>query len=240
MLAFEGEREDRASEWLLSSLLPLDFLERTYYGWRLGALGGHALRVAAYSYVISEAYGLSQITCERYRLAGAFHDIGKLLLPERLLDKPSSLENSERREIEAHTLKGYKLLIGSGDKQLQEAATVALHHHECVDGSGYPNGLVGDAIALSARIVSVADVFDALSSDRPYRAALTEEESVKWISQRAGVCFDKAVVDAFMFGRHSYPDLLPRLHWFTDHAEERVVGFERLDEDLPDIWNLTS
>jgi HD-GYP domain-containing protein (c-di-GMP phosphodiesterase class II) len=227
------QRDDGGGIWLLSSILPLGFLEASFNGWQLGSLGGHALRVAAYTYVIAEQYGLHERVCERFRIAAAFHDIGKLLLPTDLLNKPAPLTPAERCEVENHTRLGYDLLLASKHPSLREAALVAFCHHERIDGSGYPHKRTDQEIPLSARIVGVADVFDALTSQRPYRAAYSEEEALGFLQKGSGSRFDHSVVDALVQTLKTYPKLGERLRWFTgEKLPEVLPALEKTDSSL--------
>ncbi|MCA9839318.1 MAG: HD-GYP domain-containing protein [Trueperaceae bacterium] len=208
--------------WSIHSILPPDLLRQSWDGWHLGLLDGHALRVAAYSYVTAKALGLSDSKAEELRTASAFHDIGKLMIPEDILDKPGLLNNNERARVEAHTLYGYEMLRDSSHQLMEQAALIALHHHEKVDGSGYPYGLNSDEIPLYARIVSVCDVFDALSTDRAYREALPEKKVMELLWQGAGSHFDRDVLHAFAEALEHYPDLGNRLRTFCDFDVSRT------------------
>jgi putative two-component system response regulator len=137
------------------------------------------------------------------------HDIGKIAVSDVVLNKTGPLDAVERAEMERHTLTGHELLAGSGNELLDVAAVIACTHHERWDGSGYPNGLVGEAIPLEGRIAAVADVFDALTSDRPYRRAVPAAEARAHIAAGSGTAFDPQVVDAFLrvvrLTRRDYP-----------------------------------
>lgn len=200
---------------VISNLLPSDLLNVSFDGWQIGLLDGHALRVAAYSFATAKNLGLNAEDCESLRAAAAFHDIGKLLVPSDILTKPGLLTLDERTRVEAHTQYGYELLKNSRDERLREAAVVALHHHEKMDGTGYPHGLKGHDIPLSARIVSVVDVFDALTTDRSYRDARTEHETLELLWQGAGSHFDESILQAFTSTLHSHHELGESLRWFT-------------------------
>lgn len=166
--------------------------------------GEHVERVAECARLIAVELGLTAVVAERLRLAGPLHDIGKIAISEAILRKPGALSPRERSAMERHTEVGRELLAGSGNELLELAATVAWTHHENWDGSGYPRGLAGDEIPLAGRIVTVADVFDALTSDRPYRGARTPEDALAYVIEQRGRKFDPAVVDAFArsFVRH--------------------------------------
>jgi putative two-component system response regulator len=163
-----------------------------------GATGSHLERVGAYTAEIAGALDLPDAEVELFRLAAPLHDIGKIAIGDRILRKTGMLTDEERALMEQHTDIGRDLLGGSGSELLELAATIAWTHHERWNGSGYPRGLEGDAIPLAGRIVAVADVFDALSSDRPYRPRLSVGEARAWIVDGSGRAFDPHVVDAFV------------------------------------------
>ena len=123
------------------------------------------------------------------------HDVGKIGTPDDILRKPGPLTAAERAVMKRHTTNGYEILADSESELLRLAATIALTHHERCDGSGYPNALVGDDIPLEGRITAVADVFDALLSDRVYRPALSTPEAVVVLEQGRGTEFDPEIVD---------------------------------------------
>jgi putative two-component system response regulator len=140
------------------------------------------------------------VNATELKLASVLHDIGKLSTPDSVLMKPGRLSHSERKEIERHALAGYKLLAGSTSGMLRLAASIALTHHEKFDGSGYPSGLAGDQIPIEGRIAAVADVFDALTSDRVYRSAWSVERALAELEAERGKHFDPLVLDAFTAG----------------------------------------
>lgn len=211
---------DSPRHWTIGDLLPPHLLTLAARGWELGALGGHALRVAAISYAVARSYGLHERICQRLRHAAAFHDIGKMMLPQALLTKPGGLTPDERQLVQNHTVYGYQLLLRSDEPTLREAAVIAYCHHERVDGRGYPRQRAGGEIPLSARIVSVADVFDALTSDRSYRPALSEARALELLREGHGRHFDAEVVTAFLALLERQPDLGRRLRWFTQRRPE--------------------
>ena len=163
-----------------------------------GATGAHLERVGAYTADIAAALGLPKTQVQLLRLAAPLHDIGKIAVGDRILRKTGMLTDDERRLMENHAEVGRDLLGGSGSELLELAATIAWTHHERWDGSGYPRRLKGEEIPLEGRIVAVADVFDALSSDRPYRPRLSLDEARTWILEGSGKAFDPKVVDAFV------------------------------------------
>jgi two-component system response regulator RpfG len=160
--------------------------------------GNHVIRMARYSRLIAEAIGLDAQESETIELAAPLHDIGKIGLPDHILLKADKLTETELRVMQRHPVIGYEILKDSPSKYLRMGALIALGHHERFDGSGYPYGLVGDHIPLPARIVAVADVYDALTSRRPYKAAWLSEEAVKYLQAHRGAHFDPILVDAFL------------------------------------------
>ena len=178
--------------------------------------GQHIERVSRYSAVLAEQLGLEQARCELLRLASPLHDIGKIAIPDRILLKPGALTPEERQHMEAHAELGYGMLADSDRELLELAALVALTHHERFDGTGYPRGLAGDEIPLEGRIVAVADVFDALTSDRVYRPAFALHEALQVLRDGRGSDFDPVVLDAFLGAlpavvsiRDAYADDIP-------------------------------
>jgi len=157
----------------------------------------HIDRVSAFTRIVSLSLGLGAGAAEVIAEASVLHDVGKISLRDGILHKPGPLTAEERREVERHPDEGWRILSGSGLALLDTAASIARSHHERWDGTGYPCGLIGEVIPLEARIVAVVDVFDALTSDRPYRPALDLDEAAKTIRAGAGSHFDPRVVDAF-------------------------------------------
>jgi HD-GYP domain-containing protein (c-di-GMP phosphodiesterase class II) len=160
--------------------------------------GRHLEQVGHYSGVAARALGLPESRARTIASACRLHDIGKLGVPDDILLKPAALSEPERRLMECHATIGHRILTGSGSDLLDLAASIALTHHERVDGNGYPRGLEGEEIPLVGRIAAVADAFDAMTSDRVYRAAASAEEAARALRDHAGTQFDLAVVDAFL------------------------------------------
>jgi two-component system response regulator RpfG len=160
--------------------------------------GDHVARIAEYCYLTAISLGLPTAECDVIRLASPMHDIGKVGIPDNILRKPGRLTDTEQAVMRQHTRIGYELLHDSPSHYLQLAASIALHHHEKVDGSGYPLGLCGDRIPIEARIVAVADVFDALTSNRPYKAAWPLADALSYLEAGAGSHFDPDCVSAFL------------------------------------------
>ncbi len=158
----------------------------------------HVLRVSQYSRLIAARLGMSADECDTIGLAAALHDIGKVGIPDGVLQKMGRYTESERLLMQDHTRIGYEMLKDSPSKYLQTGAIIALAHHEQVNGEGYPRGLKGDEIPISARIVSVADVYDSLTSRRPYKRPWVREQAIEYIKDQRGQQFDPECVDAFL------------------------------------------
>ncbi|SDH08815.1 HD domain-containing phosphohydrolase [Propionivibrio dicarboxylicus] len=159
--------------------------------------GAHILRMAHYSRLIAEELGLPDDDCRQIFQASPMHDIGKIGIPDHILLKPGRLTLEEFEVMKRHAQIGHELLKGSASMILQAAATIAVSHHERFDGVGYPCGVVGEAIPLYGRVVAVADVFDALTSTRPYKPAWSLDEAAAYLRDQSAAHFDPACVDAF-------------------------------------------
>jgi two-component system, response regulator RpfG len=159
--------------------------------------GYHLVRMARYSRLIADAIGLERDEAETIELAAPLHDIGKIGIPDQILLKSSRLDEGEKEVMRRHPLIGHEILKGSASKYVRMGSLIALGHHEKYDGSGYPNGLAGEHIALCARVVAVADVYDALTSSRPYKKAWPSEQAFEFLQAQRGLHFDPQLVDAF-------------------------------------------
>jgi len=166
--------------------------------------GSHIWRMAAYARALAEASGWDSESGERLELAAPMHDTGKIGIPQAILRKPGPLDEQEWVVMRTHPQIGYDILSKSDAPVFRLAAEVALRHHEKWDGSGYPGGLRGDEIPQSARIVALADVFDALSMKRPYKEPWAIDRIMGHINAQAGTHFDPGLVKNFS-------DTLPRL-----------------------------
>lgn len=175
--------------------------------------GMHVKRMSVYSKLIALELGYSQEDATQLQHAAPMHDIGKIGIPDGVLLKPGKLDAQQWEVMKTHAQIGYEILKGSQSEVLIWAAEIAISHHEKFDGSGYPNGLVGEEIPLNARIVMVADVFDALTSSRPYKKAWSEEDAIKLINDSAGSHFDPKVVEAF---NTCLPEILEIKHAYND------------------------
>lgn len=160
--------------------------------------GNHIVRMAKYSRLIAEALGLEQKRCEMIEIAAPMHDIGKIGIPDNILLKPGKLAVNEFDVMKSHPLVGYQILRNSPSKYLTMGAEIALSHHEKYDGSGYPRGIKGEKIPIEARIVAVADVYDALTSRRPYKSGWSNDGSLAYLTANKGSHFDPDCVDAFV------------------------------------------
>lgn len=160
--------------------------------------GNHVKRVAEYAKLLAIKAGLSEEEAELIKVASPMHDIGKVAIPDNILNKPGRLSKKEYTAIQAHSMIGYDLLKNSNRSILHAAAVIAKQHHERWDGRGYPDGLSGENIHLYGRIVSVADVFDALASDRPYKKAWSIGRIVTHFTKEKGKQFDPDLIDLFL------------------------------------------
>lgn len=175
--------------------------------------GAHIQRMAHYSALVARQLGMSEAEQELLLQAAPMHDVGKIGIPDYILLKPGKLTHEEFEVMKNHAKLGHELLHGSGSAVLQAGAEIALSHHEKFDGSGYPVGLRGDAIPLLGRIVAVADVFDALTSERPYKKAWDLDKAVAFLREGSGAHFDPACVEAFLA---AWSDVLSVRERFAD------------------------
>jgi len=162
---------------------------------------GHSQRVTEISVAIARELGMPQDSIDKIRLAGLVHDIGKIGIRESVLNKPASLTDEESKHIKSHCEAGERILTPIVEDE--EILKAVRHHHERYDGMGYPDGLRGEQIPLGARILAVADTFDAMTSERPYRAAMSDEAACAEIERCKGTQFDPEVADAFLRIRKS-------------------------------------
>lgn len=158
----------------------------------------HIIRMAAYSKLLAEKIGLDKNTVELIHTSSPMHDIGKIGIPDCILLKPGKLDAEEWDNMKTHAAIGNNLLSLGNSEYMQMGAVIALNHHEKWDGSGYPCGLAGDEIPLPGRICAVADVFDALTSKRPYKEAFSVEKSVSIMKEGRGTHFDPQILDLFL------------------------------------------
>jgi putative two-component system response regulator len=158
----------------------------------------HIVRLSRYSAVLARALRMSPGEAEILAHAVTMHDVGKIGIPDSILFKPGALSAEERKVMQSHTLIGGRILSGSASELMQEGQVVALTHHERWDGGGYPRGLRGEEIPLAGRICSVLDVFDALTTERPYRPALPWEAAIEQMRQGRGRHYDPHLLDLFL------------------------------------------
>jgi putative two-component system response regulator len=203
--------------------------------------GNHVIRVGCYCRVIAEALEMPEEFVELIFLASPLHDIGKIGVPDRVLLKPGKLDDEEWKIMRSHAQVGANILchdleivmaingwapaslanvpMQCHNPILEMAAEIAVAHHEKWDGTGYPNGISGEQIPITARIVAIADVYDALTSERPYKRAFTEEEALAIIDEGRGRHFDPRIVDAFYSG-------LPRIREIRAHFADHMKRVE--------------
>jgi len=160
--------------------------------------GNHVKRVAEYSKLLALLAGLGKKNAELLFTASPMHDIGKVAIPDRILKKPGKLTDEEWVVMRTHCEIGYKILKDSSRSILKAAAIVAYSHHEKWDGSGYPRGIAGEKIHIFGRITAIADVFDALGSDRVYKKAWDLEKILKLFEEEKGKHFDPKLIDLFL------------------------------------------
>lgn len=185
---------------------------------------GHSQRVARHSYMVAKTMRLPRQFCRKVQLAGLLHDIGKLQVPKAILIKPTRLTDEEFAIIKTHPEAGAKLVGILGD---QELVAMVRGHHERTDGAGYPHGAKGPEIPLGARIIAVADTFDAITSKRPYRAAQKHQAAIDILSAEAGTRLDASVVRAFRLYYRGWRSLSRWSLLITSlrHGGDTVMGF---------------
>lgn len=160
--------------------------------------GNHILRMSHISALLAKSIGWTEADCELMLHASPMHDIGKIGIPDHILLKPGKFEPEEWEIMKTHAIIGANILEGDDSDLMKCAGEIALSHHEKWDGTGYPYGLFGEAIPLTGRIAALADVFDALTSERPYKNAWTVEAAVGWIKENRGTHFDPDLVEVFL------------------------------------------
>jgi putative two-component system response regulator len=184
-----------------------------------GETGSHIRRIGLYSEALAQAIGWERTKVDEIRIAATMHDIGKIGIPDSVLRKPGRLSVEEYEIMKTHPVIGGSILAGSQTGLIQMAKDIALSHHEYWNGTGYPNGLAGEAIPLSARIVAIADVFDALVHDRVYKHGMGIDETIYIMSKKKGEQFDPDLFDVFM-------KLLGRFREIaSDHSAPLFEGF---------------
>lgn len=193
---------------------------------------GHSRRVAMYAAEIAKRMHLSEDEIQNIYYAGLLHDAGKISVPDAVLNKPGKLTESERKQIQDHTIAGGKMLKQMSS--LRGIRETALYHHERYDGTGYPEGLKGDSIPLYARIVGVADSYDAMSSNRVYRRHLNKDEIIEEIQQGSGTQFDPTIVSYMVdMINDGYVNVVKME---TAENEEGKRDFHLTEDDIPGVY----
>jgi len=180
--------------------------------------GNHVKRVAEYSYVLAELYGLDSQECDLVRDVAPLHDIGKIAIADGILHKPGALNSTEKLYMMTHPDLGHNMLKGSERRLFKAAAIVAHEHHEKYNGNGYPRQLKGREIHIFGRIVALADVFDALSSDRAYKKAWEYEKVLTYIEEQSGKHFDPKLVGLFLKNQNRFLEIKEK---FKDILDEQ-------------------
>lgn len=185
--------------------------------------GRHVMRMSRFCEILALAVGVDDEFAESIREAGSLHDLGKIAIPDHILLKPGPLSAEERSVMETHAAIGHRMLSGSESPLLELAAEIALTHHEKLDGTGYPEGLAGESIPLSGRVAAIADVFDALTTDRVYRPAFPLAKAADMMKKDSGRHFDPDLLALFW-------DLMPRVLEIRDDYRNDPVA---LDASIP-------
>ncbi len=193
----EQKLEERTEEIVLTRMEVIRQLGRAAE-YKDNETGTHILRMSAYTKIISKKIGLDNVRAELIFLSAPMHDIGKIGTPDHILRKNGELSPEEWEIVKAHPLQGAEIIGNHQSALLQTARVVALTHHEKFDGTGYPYGIKGYDIPLAGRIVAIADVFDALTSQRPYKEPWNLERAVEYLVAQKGKHFDPELVDAFL------------------------------------------
>ncbi|PID48976.1 MAG: metal-dependent phosphohydrolase [Proteobacteria bacterium] len=176
--------------------------------------GSHVRRIGLYAAAMARALNWSRVDVDNIRIAASMHDIGKIGIPDRILRKNGALNDEEFSMMKTHTEIGARMLLGSNIPMLDMAADIALHHHERWDGTGYPNGLAGEAIPVAARITSIVDIYDALVHERVYKTAIPEDESIALMKDMSGRHLDPNLLDLFLH-------LLPVMRQIRNEVKEQ-------------------
>ncbi len=183
--------------------------------------GSHIMRIAYYTHCIAKALGLPENEQNLLLQTAPLHDIGKVGIPDRILQKTGKLNKEEYEIMKHHTTIGYRILLGGSSTLLRTAAEIALTHHERYNGSGYPQGLHGTEIPLQGRIVALADVFDALTTDKRYKKAWKTDDAFEYIVEKSGKHFDPDCVKAFLAEKDS---ILTIKDSYGDGQSEKITG----------------
>lgn len=202
LLSSMHEVEERERETLSRLARAIEF--------RDSGTSAYLERMSHVAGLIAEGLGMPEDEVRMIEMAAPLHDIGKIAIPDDVLMKPGPLDDQQLNIMRRHPRIGYELLSGSQNRFIQTGAIIALRHHERFDGSGYPDGLSGSTIPLEARIVAVADVFDALISPRPYKGPWTVESALDYLVEQSGKLFDPQCVRALMNNRARLDDICQR------------------------------
>lgn len=186
--------------------------------------GAHIRRTGLYCAAMGRRLGWSEGEIDAIRMTAPMHDVGKIGIPDAILLKPGPLTDAEFEIMKSHTIIGARLLVQSASTTLQRASEIALNHHERWDGLGYPRGVAGTDIPLAARMLAVADAFDAMTHDRVYRSALSCDGAIQVLRNGSGTQFDPALVDLFL-------DLLPEMRQIVEQNPDGCDGF-RNEKDI--------
>ena len=187
--------------------------------------GKHLRRMSRYSGIIASGMGMPYQESEDIRYAAPLHDIGKVAIPDSILRKPGKLDPQEFEEMKRHTIYGSQMLVNAESRLLRLAAKIAIAHHEHFDGTGYPNGIKGEAIPIEARIVSVADVFDALISKRVYKAGWSFDDALAYMKNQDGKLFDPVIIACL--NKH-----IEDIRTAMDEENRRLIEEEALNPSL--------
>lgn len=178
--------------------------------------GNHVKRVAEYSKLFALYYGLEEVEAEMLKQASPMHDIGKVAIPDAILNKPGRFDAEERKIMDTHAELGYNMLKSSNRPLMQAASIVAYEHHEKWDGTGYPRGLKGEEIHIYGRITAIADIFDALGSDRCYKKVWEDEKIFNLFKEESGKQFDPKLVDIFFEHLDEFLEIRSKLRDIID------------------------
>ncbi len=204
IMARSDKRQQREYDELMALKIEIEETQREVV-FTMGSIGesrsketgNHVKRVAEYTYLLAKYYGLPEKECDMLKQASPMHDIGKVAIPDAVLNKPGRFNEEERAIMDTHAQLGYDMLQSSSRKLIKMAAIVAYEHHEKYNGTGYPNQTSGENIHIYGRITALADVFDALGSERVYKPAWNDEKILKMFKEERGEHFDPKLIDIF-------------------------------------------
>ena len=218
-IILDGMVKDRTKELNNSRLEVIRRLGRAAE-YRDDMTGFHIIRMSRYSQLLALAAGMQDTEAETLLNASPMHDIGKIGIPDNILMKPGKFDPEEWKIMQTHVAIGVEILSGSDSVLMNMAAEIAQNHHEKWDGSGYPRALAGEDIPLTGRIVAVADVFDALTSVRPYKEAWSVEKAIEYLKEQSGKHFEPRLVDLFL---DILPDILIIRNQYSEEEEKEKV-----------------